>query len=286
MPKGFTLIELLVVIAIIAILAAILFPVFQSVRENARRATCQSNMKQIGVGILQYIQDGDEVYPQCAPRNGAAWAFGSSFGTPADWRPGNYALRNAFWSNSIQPYVKSYDVYSCPSATEYRLAGLPYSAPQKHWANMEYAMNGNLGNLNLASVHSPALLIMFTGNNGKAQVAGQAGTFPTLDCPDGTQPCVYLPNTTDCQTSQKNGAKDDWYVPIIPYNSPVFSSYVHSGGDNVAYVDGHVKWIKHTGDQRYDPYRSYDGAGVPTDRWKDVNMCHGWLFRPDMDSNL
>ena len=61
--QAFTLIELLVVIAIIAILAAILFPVFARARENARRASCQSNMKQIGLGLMQYVQDYDETYP-------------------------------------------------------------------------------------------------------------------------------------------------------------------------------------------------------------------------------
>lgn len=92
--RGFTLIELLVVIAIIAILASILFPVFARARENARRSSCQSNSKQIGLGILQYTQDYDELYPQCGLYN-----------TPAQTK----------WMDRIYPYVKSEQIFNCPS---------------------------------------------------------------------------------------------------------------------------------------------------------------------------
>ncbi len=94
--SGFTLIELLVVIAIIAILAAILFPVFARARENARRSSCQSNLKQIGLGIVQYVQDYDEKMP--SSKNNGMW-------------------NDVPWQVMIQPYVKSYQLFKCPSNT-------------------------------------------------------------------------------------------------------------------------------------------------------------------------
>src|SRR5689334_25398731 len=95
--RAFTLIELLVVIAIIAILAAILFPVFARARENARRSSCQSNEKQIGLGILQYVQDYDERYPLS--------------------RVDNSGITRNTWYGMIQPYVKSTQLFQCPSDT-------------------------------------------------------------------------------------------------------------------------------------------------------------------------
>ena len=99
MRRGFTLIELLVVIAIIAILAAILFPVFAKAREKAKAASCMSNLKQLGLGMTMYIQDYDSNYPVCGFRT-----------------VGNMA---GYWAYAIYPYVKNLKMYQCPSFVHY-----------------------------------------------------------------------------------------------------------------------------------------------------------------------
>jgi prepilin-type N-terminal cleavage/methylation domain-containing protein/prepilin-type processing-associated H-X9-DG protein len=129
--KGFTLIELLVVIAIIAILASILFPVFGRARENARRSSCQSNLKQMGLGIMQYTQDYDE---KLVP-----------VGTGS---PTNVGGARGSWAQRIQPYIKSSQLFACPSNTQntaVREAAIPamnYPAiPRSYSANSHYLNN-------------------------------------------------------------------------------------------------------------------------------------------------
>lgn len=124
--KAFTLIELLVVIAIIAILASILFPAFARARENARRASCMSNVRQIGLGVMQYTQDYDERLPN-------AWVGGDGNSQPGGWMyytqvglSGTTAAFNPALG-SLQPYLKSVQLFVCPSDSHGAQIGNSYA---------------------------------------------------------------------------------------------------------------------------------------------------------------
>lgn len=154
--KGFTLIELLVVIAIIAILAAILFPVFARARENARKSTCQNNLKQIGTAIMQYTQDYDEKVPCCRMGDGP---------NPLD---GN-KIQTLTWAVIIQPYLKNVNVLTCPSNPTTDTSGwanygqsggfkhhygYPTTGDNTQTAGFSYQPGGN--GASLAMIQSPA----------------------------------------------------------------------------------------------------------------------------------
>lgn len=122
--RGFTLIELLVVIAIIALLAAILFPVFARARENARKSSCQNNLKQIGIGIAQYVQDYDETLFR---------------------RDGMAGLN---WKQVVQPYIKSTQTFDCPSNTSTATSGNILANYAINNAACQFANDGDVAGTN------------------------------------------------------------------------------------------------------------------------------------------
>ena len=128
---GFTLIELLVVIAIIAILAAILFPVFAKAREKARQASCLSNQRQLATGILSYTQDYDETLPPSGRWNVPPSGTWGQAGQPK------------IWYDVIMPYVKNGQIFFCPStkwATNYSGCPLNYAMNQTWWDYSEWTL--------------------------------------------------------------------------------------------------------------------------------------------------
>jgi len=214
--KGFTLIELLVVIAIISILAAILFPVFARARENARRASCMSNMKQIGLGIMQYTQDYDEHYPLSAVYADQTDASmpGKLFKVSTDICSSSYCIT---WADLIYPYVKSSQLFSCPSVRNSTYPSYGYSAAlgnptNKYKFNFAmYVSGGAYPTTALAEVQRPSETYAIVEYNYSAAI--WAGPY--------------------AQGAAARSTTASTYLRVIP----------HLGGGNVVYADGHVKWV-------------------------------------------
>ncbi|MBC7287953.1 MAG: DUF1559 domain-containing protein [Armatimonadetes bacterium] len=151
---GFTLIELLVVIAIIAILAAILFPVFARAREKARQASCESNLKQISLAILMYAQDYDERLPDhCGQKTANCWAV------------------------SIYPYVKNAQLFACPSYGASNTMGIwrDYANGPSHSFNppipRSYGWNLMIDCRKIAQIDRPAQVVMVADSDGRGWIA-------------------------------------------------------------------------------------------------------------------
>jgi prepilin-type N-terminal cleavage/methylation domain-containing protein/prepilin-type processing-associated H-X9-DG protein len=237
--RGFTLIELLVVIAIIAILAAILFPVFAKAREKARQISCDSNMRQVGLAILQYVQDNDEKEP-CGLGTTAADEFGQG------------------WAGQTSPYAKSTGLYKCPDDSTQQSSGTtPTLYPISYAFNSNLVGSGSYGAL--ASQQSPAVTVLLFEAEGVAAQINAAdestygttvGTITPLS-PTGNGLSGDLFDAINSNTPAANPVLQ-YYTGLTNGQSNVNSTSgtfhastgLHTDGSNYLMADGHVKWLR------------------------------------------
>jgi len=203
--NGFTLIELLVVIAIIAILAAILFPVFAKAREKARQSACQSNLKQLAIAWMQYVQDYDE---KCMI---IGWVIpGDGYVKDPEGREMSWFYYGKYSPGIIQPYARNPKVFNCPSEP---LADIVVEPPMIYYPYNAYLGVGEAGGnglpLRLGQIYRPADQILFS--DGDHRTWNPRFWYGTPCTEEGTGMCGY----------GKPGR--------------------HMGMVNVAFVDGHVK---------------------------------------------
>ena len=226
--RGFTLIELLVVIAIIAILAAILFPVFARAREKARQTSCLSNVKQLSLGIEMYAQDYDERLPM-----GITGGYGE---------PGMTNENRCWWGEAIiMPYVMNREVMHCPSA--------PANLLQTHRPGTTNFRPAYAVNINVLPYASARSLAEIRDPAGTAVIAdaGQLSSGVIGQPPD--EWIHYESGFSHYQWTAPSGWTGNVQYSPVNYESTNGNALRrpiprHNGGMNIGYADGHAKWMQ------------------------------------------
>lgn len=215
--RGFTLIELLIVISIIAVLSAILFPVFARARENARRSSCISNLHQIGLAMIMYTQDYDgHLVPQYIKY------------LPASSKPASYTKYlsphsdgsvNVYWPSILNSYINNYQIFDCPNS--------PRSTPNSFYGS--YDINTNISKLSLAAFDKPSITYAIMDWSSTLGYASSQRMTTTGSW-------RYLPGVGDISGWDCDGESG------ATGNDCMHGR--HFDGINMTFADGHVKWLK------------------------------------------
>lgn len=275
--RAFTLIELLVVIAIIAILAAILFPVFAQAKEAAKKTSCLSNQKQIGMAAMIYMGDSDDIMPITRPINTAT---GLNYAPNIVWPATTYLLptdpspvTRSMWANAMEPYMKSWDMWTCPSGTEVTII-TPHVVPPngQREVNFSYSINPYVNSYSHTAVSVPAETVFFT-ETGKVKGKKYMATWPlAIQLTADPTPYRWDINANTLSAFLYQMDKTWWG---------------HSGsGNNNVYADGHAKFAKHPSKEgSWKLKGDAGGAPYPT-AWSTAGLnlkttfVGGWWFLP------
>jgi prepilin-type N-terminal cleavage/methylation domain-containing protein/prepilin-type processing-associated H-X9-DG protein len=276
---GFTLIELLVVIAIIAILAAILFPVFAQARAKARQIACLSNMKQIGTAMMMYAQDYDENLVAYRMRSSVTTQFMNPFA--ADPRVGANSKRPLFFNQALDPYIKNYDVWKCPSNPGAWVnidangvmgnagSGFQSYGGQNSYAANNYVIRPGLG-FPLAGLQAPAdTIALIDGSYYNALMRNPCQLGPeTYGIPNGPED----PLRGDYPNYWMNLGNSYWgFSDIVPNPTPQQAidrgKARHSGMLNIIFLDGHAKAFPYERVANDTPNQLVGGAKYTQSMW-------------------
>jgi prepilin-type N-terminal cleavage/methylation domain-containing protein/prepilin-type processing-associated H-X9-DG protein len=254
--RGFTLIELLVVIAIIAILAAILFPVFAQAREAARASSCLSNVKQLSLGMMMYVQDYDERFPNW---NWTFNCYGGNNGLPRD--------SSNFWTMAIYPYVKNTQIYRCPDDTlqwydlwagcsddggTHDLFGGSVPGNYVSYGFAEYYGN----NTPYAACKSPARMLMIADSATQLVAIGPLGWWNSG--PNSIVARAAFADDASWNIFTEGGTwSESWTAAdfLSHFSAGQLDDVTrHRGGSNIGFADGHAKFY----------------------RWSNMSWCNLW----------
>lgn len=297
MKRAFTLIELLVVIAIIAILAAILFPVFAQAKEAAKKTTAISGVKQYGTASAIYMTDSDDRFMLgFGARPDTTWGWSVVHPYPTGWfddpgtwtSPGRIEMANEHPMNSIQPYVKNYQLGEVNGGRVYQGNAPDYTLTRlKQPARQGLSFNGYLHSMSSSQVANPSMVPLYSSTMGLANMEGRAITNPALRCDrTGTNPpCSYQVQGSSSADGVNAGA---WFWTAG--NGTKAATY--SGGIVVARTDSSAKFVKLTTSSTtnkniLEPWASYQADGTP----QGIRLCqlgpnvivYACFFSPDQD---
>jgi len=295
---AFTLIELLVVIAIIAILAAILFPVFAQAKTAAKKTSSISNLKQLGVAAQTYLADYDDLFPLAHAPNDpvGGWSYnrfipvpGSQIeANPPAWKKDGV---DTFVFNSIMPYMKNIQILECPGGVKLTTTGTygPASGVQPAGLSyVTYTYNGLVHGYANSAMTSPSDVPVFWHGHGRRSLYGFGYASPWLAC-DSNNPCRYVGPASGCSTAANTAGGYTTRTGAGTGNKQGVN--VFSGGLVISKADTSTKFRRLASpgdtaqrtDPRTDPWARYDAGYSPRGRWWDRFGCYPYMFRPDYD---